>query len=318
MIGSFEEKRNSGERKNNQLYEIGVKTYTIKPGKALLEGRVRDIESGKPVFGASVLIEKPFIGVSTDKSGYYAISLPKGRHTLKISSVGTIEEERQIILYSAGKLDVEIRENVMSLKEVVVNSSRDKNISSPEMGVEKIGVKTIKRLPSVMGEADVVRVMLTLPGVKSVGEASSGFNVRGGSTDQNLILYNGAPVFNPSHLFGFFSAFNPDVIDEVSLYKSSIPARYGGRLSSVLEIKPKYGSMKKFAGNAGIGLLTSKISLEGPIITDKTSFLLGLRGTYSNWLLKMLENPSFSNSKGFFFDTNLNLKHEIDANNSLS
>jgi hypothetical protein len=172
-------------------------------------------------------------------------------------------------------------------------------------------------VPTAFGETDILRVVLTLPGVKSVGEGSTGMNVRGGSTDQNLIQLNDATIYNPSHLFGFFSAFNPDVLKSVELYKSAIPARYGGRLSSVLEVTSREGNKKQFSGAGGIGLLTSRLTLEGPIIKDKTSILIGGRSTYSDWLLKQLPSKSFNNSEASFYDLNAHISHEIDGKNSV-
>ncbi len=159
---------------------------------------------------------------------------------------------------------------------------------------------------------------MTLPGVKSASESSVGLNVRGGSTNQNLILFNDAVIYNPSHLFGFFSAFNPDVIKEVELYKSTIPSKYGGRLSSVLEINSRDGNKKKFVGSGGIGLLTGRFAIEGPILKEKTSFILGGRTTYSNWIFKKLENPSFNKRRASFYDINLQISHEVNEKNSIT
>lgn len=303
---------------SDKIVSIGVKTTKITPGKAVISGQVREAENGQPVIGATIILEEPFVGTATDQFGNYSISLPKGRQTLKIKAVGMRDLERKIILYSDGKMQIELLENVVSLNEVVVRSERDRNVNSTQMGIEKISLKTIKQIPTVMGEPDVLRVMQTLPGVKTVGEASTGFNVRGGAVDQNLILYSNATIFNPSHLFGFFSAINSEFIDEVELYKSSIPSKFGGRLSSVMHMTPKFGNKKKISGSAGIGLLTSKFSVGGPIIKDKTSFLLGGRITYSNWILDLVENADFKNSSGSFYDTNLNIDHEINDKSSIS
>ena len=205
---------------------------------------------------------------------------------------------------------------VITFSEVIVSAQKITNTRQVRLGVEHLDIKTIKQLPTVMGEADVLRAVLTLPGVKSVGEASTGFNVRGGATDQNLILFNDATIYNPSHFFGMFSAFNPDVIKDLELYKSSIPAKYGGRLSSVLDITSREGNKKEFSGMAGIGLLTSRIMLEGPIVKDKTSFILGGRTTYANWLLSLLPDQ-YKNSRGSFNDLDLGISHTINSKNSL-
>jgi hypothetical protein len=180
---------------------------------------------------------------------------------------------------------VELEDYVASLKAVVVTTERRSNVRGTQMGVDRLNIRNIKQVPTVLGESDILRVVLTLPGVTSVGEASTGFNVRGGSADQNLILLNDATIYNPSHLFGFFSAFNTDVVKGVELYKSAIPEKYGGRLSSVLDVSTRDGNSKKLSGTGGIGLLTSRLALEGPINKEKTTFILGGRTTYSDWLL---------------------------------
>jgi hypothetical protein len=204
---------------------------------------------------------------------------------------------------------------VKTLESVTISAAL--NIKSTQMGVQSIDIKTIRQVPVIFGEADVLRVVMATPGVKTVGEASSGLNVRGGSTDQNLILFNEATIYNPTHFFGMFSAFNPDLVEEVSLYKSSIPARYGGRLSSVLDIEAREGNKKNITGSAGIGLLTSRIALEGPIVKDKTSFVAGARSTYANWLLKLLPEE-YENSTAGFYDLNLVLDHVINKKNQLT
>ena len=203
-----------------------------------------------------------------------------------------------------------------SLREVVVEAAKEKNVRSTSMGIDKLNMADIKQIPSVLGEADVLRAVLTLPGVKSVGEASTGLNVRGGATDQNLILFNGLNIYNPSHLFGFFSAFDPDVIKDVTLYKSSIPVKYGGRISSVLDITSLDGNDKKFSGSAGIGPLTSKVTIEGPIIDSTTTFVAGVRTTYSSWLFKLLPRD-YQNSNASFQDGTLHINHKINSKNNV-
>ncbi len=302
----------------NKLYELGTKQATPKQGKAVLVGYIREEKTGEPVIGATVYIENPRIGASTDQFGYYSIAIPLGRNVLYIKAIGMKDTKRDIVMYSDSKLNIQLKEQVRSLKEVVVTADKVANIKNVKMGVERLSIKTIKQVPTVFGEADVLRVVLTLPGVKSVGEASTGFNVRGGATDQNLILFNDATIYNPSHFFGFFSAFNPDVIKDVELYKSSIPAKYGGRLSSVLDVSSREGNRKRFSGTAGLGLLTSRLNIEGPIVKDKTSFILGGRTTYSNWLLGLLpEKSGYKNSKASFYDVDLHVAHEFNRKNSL-
>jgi CarboxypepD_reg-like domain/TonB-dependent Receptor Plug Domain len=300
----------------NKLYEIGDKSVNTQQDIVTLAGYIKDAKTGEPVVGASVYIENPRIGASTDQYGYYSISLPRGKHILNIQSIGMKDTRRQIALYANGKMNIDLNSTVLSLKRVVVSAQKMSNIKGTQMGVQKIDIKTIKQVPVVFGEADILRVVLTLPGVKTVGESSTGLNVRGGATDQNLILFNDATIFNPSHFFGMFSAFNPEVVKDVELYKSSIPARYGGRLSSVLNINSREGNKKNITGTAGIGLLTSRLDIEGPLVKNKSSFILGGRTTYANWLLNLLPDQ-YKQSKAAFYDLNLNINHEINKKNTL-
>ena len=301
----------------SKLHEIGVKKTRIAPGNSTLTGYIRNAVTGEPVIGAAVFIESPSIGVTTDALGFYSLTIPRGKHLIKIKSTGMRETQRQIILYSDGKLDIEMRESVTALKEVFVKAGMDKNVVGTQMGTVKLTIKDLKQVPTVFGETDLLRTILTLPGIKSVGENSTGLNVRGGSTDQNLIQFNDAVIYNPSHHFGFFSAFNPDVLRDVEIYKSTIPAKFGGRLSSVLDINSRDGNKKKFVASGGIGLVTGRLTVEGPIIKDKTSFLIGGRSTYSNWLIKTLDNPAYNKSSANFYDLNVNVSHEINEKNSL-
>lgn len=300
----------------NRLYEIGIKADKIGSGNAILSGYVNNSFSGVPLSGVNIMIENSDLKTSSDQYGYFSLKLPKGRYTLKISAMGMRTEQRQIVLFSDGAMNINIAEEAYSLKEVEISADKVNNINTVKMGAEKITISKIKQIPTAFGETDVLRAVLTLPGVKSAGEASTGFNVRGGSTDQNLILFNDQTIYNPSHLFGFFSAFNADAVRDVELYKSSIPVKYGGRISSVLDISAKDGNKNKFSGAGGIGLLTSRLTFEGPIGT-KTSYLVGGRSTYSNWLFKVLPKTAYSNSKASFYDVNLNLNHAFNEKSTL-
>lgn len=297
-----------------KLYEIGAKTNTIR-GNAILTGTIRNARSGEPLINASVFIDNEHTTV-TDTYGNYSLTVPAGKHTLNILAIGMKDTKLQLAVYSTGKLDVDIREQITTLKEVIVSSKKLININRVQMGVERMSIDNIRKVPAVFGEADVLRAITSLPGVKTVGEASTGFNVRGGSADQNLILFNDATIYNPSHFFGMFSAFNPEVIKDVELYKSSIPAKFGGRLASVLDINSREGNKKKLTGSAGIGLITSRVHLEGPIATDQTSFIFGARSTYANWLLGLLPSE-YEDSRASFQDVNLGISHRIDSSNNL-
>ncbi len=300
----------------NKFFEIGNRAAGTGTNKATLAGYVKEKRSGEAIAGAVVSADSGRVLVVTDQFGYYNITLPKGRHTVKINSTGMKDTKRNIALNSNGKLDIDLYEYVASLKTVVVSAEKKSNTQSLLMGVTRLNAKAIKQVPVLLGETDVIKVILTLPGVTSVGEASNGFNVRGGAADQNLILLNDATVYNPSHLFGLFSAFNADGIKNVELYKSAIPEKYGGRLSSVLDVTMKNGNTKKWAGSGGIGPLTSKLTLEGPLKKDKTSVILGGRTTYSNWLVQSLKNTAYRNSKAAFSDFNFHLVHNANSKNS--
>jgi outer membrane receptor protein involved in Fe transport len=313
----IKEKSNLKGVEENKLVQIGTASNNLNQDHATLAGYIRDAKNGESIYGATISVDTLGLAVTTDQFGYYSITIPKGRHTVIVSGASMKDVKRQIILYSDGKLNVELKDNIVSLKAVVVTSETKSNVKSIQMGAAKLNIRSIKQVPVVFGETDIIKVVLTLPGVTSVGEASTGFNVRGGASDQNLILFNDATIYNPSHLFGFFSAFNPDVVKGIELYKSAIPEKYGGRLSSVLDVSVKEGNTKKWSGFAGIGPLTSKFTIEGPLKKEKTSIIFGARTTYSNWLLNSLKNNAYNKSKAAFYDLNLHISHTINAHNSI-
>jgi hypothetical protein len=300
----------------NKLIEIGDRRSPADATTVQLAGTIRDIQTGEPVAGATLFTTKGGKASVSDEYGYYSIPLTKGRHTIYIESLGMKDTYRQVMVYAQGKLDIDMQSEVKTLRSVLVTTSKSGNVTNTQMGVQRINIQSIRQVPVAFGEADLLRVVLTLPGVKSVGEASTGLNVRGGSADQNLILFNDATIYNPSHFFGLFSAFNPEVVKDVELYKSSIPARYGGRLSSVLEINGREGNKKQLTGSAGIGLLTSRLQLEGPIKKDRSSFIVGGRTTYANWLMNLLPDE-YENSRASFYDVNLHISHEVNKQNSV-
>lgn len=309
-----EKKRLTNE---TRIFEIGKRTRRLRSGTATLTGNIRNEVNGEPVVGAVVYNERTGKGVATDPFGYYSIELPTGRNNLRISCVGMRETVRQVMVYDDGGLDIELVEFITPLKEVVIESERGANVSGTRMGMERLDIKMMKQVPVAFGETDVMKVILTLPGVQSVGESSTGLNVRGGSADQNLTLLDDATIFNPSHLFGFFSAFNPDVVKDVELYKSGIPAEYGGRISSVMEVTSREGNKKKFSGSGGIGPITGRLTLEGPLQKDKSSILIGGRSTYSDWILDRIPDKELKNSTGSFHDLNFHFNHEADKRNTV-
>jgi hypothetical protein len=302
---------------SNNVIEIGTPGGKINGKNVILSGSVKEEETGSPIIGASIYVDDLKSGTVSDISGDYVLNLPKGKHQITFKSMGRKDVKLQVMLHSNGSLNANLKEKLTQLKAVKVIAEKGQNVNGIQMGVERIDAKTIKQIPSILGESDIMKAALLLPGVQTVGENASGFNVRGGSTDQNLILINHTPVFNTSHLFGFFSAFNPDVIKDFKLYKSAIPANYGGRISSVFDIDTKNGNRQKFSGGGGISPVTAKFTFEGPIIKDKLSFIIGVRTTYSDWVMKKIDVASMRNSKASFSDFNAKLSYDINKKNSI-
>jgi hypothetical protein len=301
----------------NTIVEIGSKSRIVGGEYTNLAGYVKDVGTGEPLIGALVYIDNPRIGVATDQYGYYSLTIPKGRHELLLKCIGYKDTKRQIILYNQGKLDIEMLEDIIPLKEVIIEAEKDINISGMQMGLDKLDAQSMKKVPPILGEVDVLKIALTLPGVQTVGEGANGINVRGGTADQNLMLLNDAPIFNPTHFFGFFSSFNPDIIKSVELHKGGIPAEYGGRISSVFEVQTKEGNNRKFVGSGGISPVTARLAFEGPIIKDKLSYLVGGRSTYSNWILKQISKPSIKNSRASFYDLFGKVSYDVNDKNSI-
>ncbi len=305
-------------RFENKIYSIGDPNHPKASGRSVLTGYITNLDTGEPIPGASVFISTPNVSTTTDAFGFYRILLPPGQHVLEIRGYGLEDAKLSLNVFGDGELNILAKDKVYPLKGIVLTAESTQKMRSTQIGLERVRIDRIKHVPAAFGEADVMKIVLTLPGVKSVGESSGGFNVRGGATDQNLILFNEGTLYNPTHLFGLFSAFNPDVVSDIELYKSTIPAKYGGRISSVLEINSRNGNSNKITGSAGIGLLTGKVHVEGPIVKDKTNFIFGARTTYSNWILKLLpEESGYNNGTASFHDFSLGLNHKIDSRNTL-
>ncbi|MFY0608448.1 MAG: TonB-dependent receptor [Cyclobacteriaceae bacterium] len=302
----------------NYVFEIGQRSKLKIGETSTLAGYVKERETGNPIIGALVYTEDPFKATSTDADGFYSMKLPSKKIKILIQYVGMKTTQRNIVLFSDGRLDVDMDVDLIALQEVTIESGRDQNVQSTQMGISKINIEEIKTVPIVLGENDILKVATTKAGVRSVGEGASGFNVRGGKADQNMILINDAPVYNTSHFFGFFSVFNSDAIQSMDLFKSAIPAEYGGRLSSVFDIESKSASKESFQGSGGISPITSKLTLEIPIIKDQTSLMVGGRSTYSNWVLSNVNNAQFRDNRVSFFDVIARLDHQVNDNNSIS
>lgn len=301
-----------------KVFKIGNPSNQTDNGRAILSGTITKPSTGEAVAGVVVYVGKLKVGAVTNSVGYYSIELPKGQYRVEYRMVGMRQTVRNIIIYSNGILNVEMYENTNQLNEVVVSANRENIVRNARIGIEKINMKMLKQIPMGMGEVDLFKSSLLLPGVQSVSEASSGYNIRGGSADQNLILLNGAPIINSSHFFGFFSAFNSDMIEDVTLYKSGIPAKYGGRVSSVMDIELKEGSKEKFNVSGGISPLTGRLMIEGPIIKKKASFIISSRTTYSDWVLRQLKNIQLKKSSASFYDVQGLLTFNPDDKNFFS
>ncbi|WP_299273169.1 TonB-dependent receptor [uncultured Psychroserpens sp.] len=280
-----------------------------------VSGTLKDQANGETLLGATILLKNTSIGATTNEYGFYSLTAPKGNYTLVISYLGYKTIERPIVLDQSTKFNIELAEDAGQLDEIVITAEESKkvNLRTPQMSVAKLSSQTIKQMPAVMGEVDVIKSLQMLPGVTNAGEGASGFNVRGGAEDQNLVLLDEAIIYNASHLFGFFSVFNADAIKDIKLYKGGIPARFGGRASSVLDIRQKDGNSKNFKLSGGIGAISSRLTVEGPTFKDKGSFLLAGRASYANLFLALANN----NNRAGFYDLNLKTNYQVNDKNKL-
>ena len=286
--------------------------------KYTINGNVKDIANGEGLIGATVTVKEVKAGASVNEYGFYAITLPEGTYTLVYSYIGYVKIEKVVSLTSNLKMDIELAEISISTEEVVVKAKKENdNIANVEMSTNKLDINTIKKIPALLGEVDVIRSIILLPGVSTVGEGASGFNVRGGAIDQNLVLLDEAPVYNSSHLFGFFSIFNPDAVKEVKLFKGGMPAQYGGRLSSVLDVRMKEGNSKRFSATGGVGLIFSRLALEGPINKGKGSFIIAGRRSYGDLFLAFAPDEDLKKSSLYFYDLSTKLNYKLNDKNQV-
>ena len=282
--------------------------------KVTVSGTVYDNANNETLIGVSIFFPELNAGTSTNEYGFYSLTIPKGTYKIQISYLGFTSITEPITLTDNVTKNYKLNEEAESLGEIIIESDIEKlNVRTPQMSVNKLTSSTIKKIPVVLGEADIIKSLILLPGVTSAGEGASGFNVRGGAADQNLILLDEAIVFNSSHLFGFFSVFNPDVIKDVKLYKGGIPARFGGRLSSVLDIYQKEGNSKEFKLTGGIGLVSSRLLAEGPIEKEKSSFVVAGRASYAHLFLPLFDNDN----KAYFYDLNSKINYRFNDRNNV-
>ncbi|MFY0687370.1 MAG: carboxypeptidase-like regulatory domain-containing protein [Cyclobacteriaceae bacterium] len=294
------EYESNSSNEEEKVSTVGDKSEFEIGQSITIVGYVTDKESNEPVEGVYLFIEKPFTGAVSGPDGFYSLTIPNGRQQIVIQSIQMKNTFRNIVGFSNGQLDIELLEDLHQLDEVVVDANAEANIQSTEMGLTRLGMEEVKNMPVLFGEKDIIKMAATTPGVQQVGEGSAGVNIRGGKADQNLFQLDGAPIYNTSHFFGFFSVVNTDVIDDMEIYKSGIPVQHGGRLSSVFDIHSKTFKKEKLSGKGGVGPVTSSIMLEGPI-SENTSFMIGGRGTYSNFVLDRVKS-SFGNNDVRFYD----------------
>ncbi len=297
--------------------KIGKEDLETKQTTFIIKGYVRDSETGQPLSNVAITVNGTGIGTSTNADGYYELELSPGTYTLRTNSLNAKDVSRTIEVFNNGEINFSLEENVETLQEVVVDAEAEKNVKEVVAGVTKIEVENIKNIPLVLGEQDIMKVATTLPGISNTGEGSSGYNVRGGRTDQNLILLDNGSIYNPTHFFGIFSAINPFTTGDVEIYKGNIPAEFGGRLSSVFDISTKDANVEEFSGQASIGPVTSSLSLEIPIVQEKAGLMVGGRSTYSNWILRAIDDESIQNSEASFYDVIVKYNHKISDNDEL-
>ncbi len=283
-----------------------------------VSGYIKDGNNGETLIGATAFIPELGKGITSNEYGFYSLTLEAGNYSIEFSYLGFDTEKREINLNQNIQLDIELGLNANELEEIVVTAeAEDNNVTDVQMSVEKLDIQTIKSMPALLGEVEIIRSLQLLPGVTSVGEGATGFNVRGGSIDQNLVLLDEAPVYNSSHLFGFFSVFNPDAVKDVKLYKGGIPARYGGRLASILDVRMKEGNNKNLEVNGGIGLIFSRLSVEAPLIKDKASFIVAARRSYIDVLAGPFLNEDFDDTVLNFYDLTLKSNYNINERNRI-
>ncbi len=286
-------------------------------GNHVLNGRITDEATGEPIVGATLFFEELGTGVASDIDGYYKIAVKAGKYNVKANSVSMKEGMFHVHVYEDGDFSFYMKKELVGLDEVKVVADRNHNVKGMQMGFEKITSKSIKEIPVVMGEKDLVKVAQMLPGVQSSGEGTGSLHVRGGTADQNLFYINQVPVYNTSHLFGFFTAFSPDIVSDFSLYKSHIPAKYGGRVSSIFDISTRQGNKKNLFAQGGISPVTGHISVEGPVVKDKISFVTSMRGNYSDWLLTQIDDADIKKSSANFYDWSFGVNSTINDKNIL-
>lgn len=308
-IATFEEK----------IVDVGSIENLSPTGRVNIVGTIVDEQTDEPIIGATVVWQESGISTITDANGIFETTIAAGTQTLEIKYLGYIDMVQKYNAQSDGNLSLSMFKQAVTIDEVTITGRAvDESVESAQIGVTTLDVKTIKKLPTFMGEADVIKSILLNPGVSSIGEGATGFNVRGGEVDQNLVMQDEAFLFNSSHALGFYSTFNADLINKVDLFKGNIPAQYGGRLASVMDVEMRNGNFEKYDIKGGIGPVASRLSIEGPIAKGKTSFLIGGRASYTDWLLNRIKEIEVRNSSALFYDINARITHRFSQKNNLT
>lgn len=289
-------------------------TYGLSAQKRVtLSGYIRDASNGESLIGVNIIESNKSAGTTTNEYGYYVLNLLPGKYTIIYQYVGYTSERRELTLTQNTRVDIRLKPEAQQLGEVIVSAEReDRNVTSVEMSTTKLDIKEITRVPQLLGEVDIIRTLTLMPGITTVGEGANGFNVRGGNIDQNLVLLDESPLYNSTHLFGFFSIINADATKDVKVYKGGIPAEYGGRLSSVVDIRQREGNDQRLSTVGGVGTLSSRLTLEGPIVKDKSSYLISGRRSYADLFLRLSPDSNINSNILYFYDLNAKINYRIN------
>ncbi len=310
-------KTQSGNRGQVETFRIGKAIRGQNKTSARVSGYVTNAETKEPIPDLQIIIKKLNLAVLTSPRGFYEMRLPVGTHILELRALGIENATKRLVVYNDGRQDFQMFESIEALDEVIVEAESDKNVFRTSSGTESIDTEESKNIPLALGERDILRVASALPGIAAAGEGAEGFNVRGGRADQNLILLDDAVIYNPQHFFGVFSALNPSAIGEFNVYKGSLPAEYGGRLSSVFEIRTKDEIPEDIGVDLSVGPVTSNALVEIPVVKGKSSLMVGGRGAYANWILRSLDEPSLNRSEASFYDALASYTHKINDKNTV-
>ena len=313
----FYDVNNTNTSGSASIVRVGKESYQNADKSFVLKGYVKNMLTSEPVENATLQVLGKNTNTVTNEKGFYSITLNSGINKIEVNSLGFYKSLKQIVIYNNGSYDFLLSENVEELDELIIETNADKNVKESITGISRIKMEKIKTIPLILGERDILRVATSVPGITTAGEGASGFNVRGGKVDQNLILLDNAVIYNPSHFFGIFSAINPFTTGDVKIYKGTMPTEFGGRLSSVVELETKTADYKETSGELSVGPVTGNVSIQTPIIKNKSSLIFGARATYSNWILGLLEDKNLRQSKASFYDVNAKYTHKINDNNKL-